>query len=226
VLLGILISVQFNTQKSAGFPLYNQRADLLKLVQNLESERNRLQADLKDTRTRLEKFEESAAKGEGLLKTMQMQTRQAREEAGLTPMKGPGIEIVLRDSMRRPAEGEDPYFYMVHDVDLQALVNELWASGSEAVSVNEQRIACRTSIRCAGPTILVSSERVVPPYVVKAIGPAQDMEAALRIPGGFLTSMLPAIEKGVQIRITSAQELTIPEFKGSLIFRYAKPVKG
>jgi len=225
VLLGILISVQFKTQKSAGFPLYNQRTDLLKLIQNLESERNRLQADLKDTRTRLEKFEETAAKGQGLLKTMQMLTQEAREEAGLMPMAGPGIEIILRDSNRKPQLGEDPYFYIVHDVDLQTLVNELWATGAEAVSINNQRIASRTSIRCAGPTILVSSERIMPPYVVKAIGPAQNMEAALRMQGGFMTSMLGALDKGVQIKLNVLPEVKVPEFKGSLIFRYAKAVK-
>jgi uncharacterized protein YlxW (UPF0749 family) len=114
---------------------------------------------------------------------------------------------------------------MIHDVDLQTLVNELWATGAEAISINDQRVVSRTSIRCAGPTILVNSERIMPPYVVKALGPPQDLEAALRMQGGFMTSMMGFVEKGVQVKIDPQQEILIPDYKGSLIYRYAKPVR-
>ena len=61
------------------------------------------------------------------------------------------------------------------------LINELKASGAEAITVNEQRVVAATEIRCAGPTISVNNTRVSPPYVVEAIGDAMALESALTV---------------------------------------------
>ncbi len=112
----------------------------------------------------------------------------------------------------------------MHDIDIQALVNELWAAGAEAISVNDQRIVGRSSIRCVGPTILVNTNRLASPYVIKAIGPGADIEGGLRMPGGYLDSMSPLIGNGGEVVISRMQEITVPGFQGSLSFRHAKPV--
>jgi uncharacterized protein YlxW (UPF0749 family) len=111
-------------------------------------------------------------------------------------------------------------------VDIQALVNELWAAGAEAVSVNNQRVVTRTSIRCVGPTVLVNGVRMAAPYVVKAIGPSADLEMALRMPGGFLDSMAQLIKMGGEVKMNRSQELSVEPFDGSLIFRYGRPFEG
>ena len=133
--------------------------------------------------------------------------------------------ITLDDSPRKPGPTDDPNFYIVHDIDLMALVNELWASGAEAISINDQRVVMNTAIRCVGPTITVNTVRLTPPYIVKAIGPSSDLETGLRYTGGFLDSMAPNIDRGVKIKIEKVNEIKISEFKGSLVNRYAKTYK-
>ena len=63
----------------------------------------------------------------------------------------------------------------VLDVDLQSVVNGLWAGGAEAVAVNGQRLTALTTIRAAGSAILVDFRPVTSPYEVSAIGP-DDLE--------------------------------------------------
>jgi len=113
----------------------------------------------------------------------------------------------------------------VHDVDLDTLVNELWSAGAEAISINDQRLVTTTSIRCAGPTILINSVVAASPYKIKVIGPSKEMEGGLRTPGGFMDYMAPAMQHGVSIRIAHNNELEIAGYSGSLVYRYAKPFK-
>jgi uncharacterized protein YlxW (UPF0749 family) len=225
VLLGIMMTLQFRTQKREGFPLYNQRTDLIKMVNELERQRNKLETDLAEKKKKLEEFEQAAGKDMSTVKAMQDQLETARMEAGILPMKGPGLIVEIADSPKSPSPKEDPYYFIVHDVDLDTLVNELWAAGAEAIAVNDQRIVTTTSIRCVGPTVLVNAVRLASPYKIKVLGPTKDMEGGLRTPGGYMDYMAPAMQRGVTVRINRYEEIEMPEFKGSLIFRYAKPLK-
>lgn len=224
IILGIMIVFQFRAQSNRPPEKPdNTRQELLAILRTLESERNKLSIELTETRRRMTELEDAAGRRESLRTQMQGQLDQARVEAGLMGMRGPGVTVTLSDSGGTPGPSEDPYFYIVHDVDIQALVNELWAAGAEAVSVNDQRVVTRTSIRCVGPTVLVNGVRMAAPYTVKAIGPPADLEAALRMPGGFLDSMAPLIKNGGGVKVVRSQEIAVDPFDGSLIFRYAVP---
>ena len=221
ILLGIMVGLQYRSQAGKGGVQIDDRRKLVELVRTMESERNKMSSELKETRAHMVELEESAGKREQVSKQLQDQLVRSRIEAGLTGMKGPGVVVSLNDSPRTAPASEDNYFYIVHDVDLTALVNELWAAGAEAVCVNEQRIVTRSSIRCVGPAVLVNGVRLTAPYVVKAIG-SKDLETALRMPGGFLNSMAPLISKGGEVKMNSMQEVVIPPYEGSNSFRYGQ----
>lgn len=225
VILGIMVAFQYRTQLNKPPVQADDRRTMLELIRTLEAERNKLSVELSDIRGRMSELEEAAGKRESVSTQMQEQLNRSRIEAGLTGMRGPGVNVQLADSGKSPSTDEDPYFYIVHDVDIQALVNELWAAGAEAVSVNDQRIVTRTSIRCVGPTVLVNGVRMAAPYTIKAIGPPADLEAALRMPGGFLDSMAPLIKNGGSVKVNRVEELTVEPFDGSLIFRYGDAVE-
>ena len=78
----------------------------------------------------------------------------------------------------------DPNESVVHQSDLQAVVNSLWAGGAEAMSVAGQRMISTSAVRCVGNTLLLNGEVYSPPFRIVAIGPAAGMRAALgRSPG-------------------------------------------
>lgn len=226
IILGILIALQFKTQKREGFPLNTRKAEeLVKIINNLEKERNKLKADLSLTRDQIDLYEKNISQGKSSLEIFQKQIEQTRLEAGYVAVQGPGIAVVLNDSSFHPKYDEDPYFFLIHDTDIQALVNELWGSNAEAIAINGQRIVYNTAIRCVGPTICINSTKLQAPYIVSAIGPSNDMEVALKMPGGFIDSRALSIKNGIRIKIFKKDNILIPAYAGSFGFRYAKPVQ-
>jgi uncharacterized protein YlxW (UPF0749 family) len=104
-------------------------------------------------------------------------------DAGLDPMRGPGLVVTLNDA-QRDAEGRfprdaTPDDLVVHQQDIQAVLNALWSAGAEGIQVQDQRIIGTSAPRCVGNTLLLNGRTYSPPYVIKAIGDAPAMKAAL-----------------------------------------------
>jgi len=91
--------------------------------------------------------------------------------SGLSSVKGEGIEIVINDAIKTDSlETADLELARVYDSDIQLLVNALWASGAESVSINKSRLTSTIAIRSAGDAILVNYRPLLPPFVISAIG--------------------------------------------------------
>lgn len=225
LLLGIAVSLQFRAS-SVTSPSHSaaNRNDLLAQLRTVETEKELLSSELAATRDRVAEMEMNFSQGKSLQNELTSQYDAARLQAGLTRMKGPGVVIRLSDSPRSPGPDEDPYHFIVHDIDLSVLVNELWASGAEAVEVNGQRIVARSSIRCVGPTVLVNTNRVASPFIVKAIGDVDHLEGGLKMPGGYVDSLSKLTSNGGEVVISRMREVQVDAYQGSLIYRFAVPV--
>ncbi len=224
LLLGIAVSLQFRANNSVPSRNSAQRSDLLAQLRTIETEKEKLSTELLETRDRMVEIEKALGQGQSSHQELMEQFENARLQAGLTALKGPGIVVRLSDSPRQPGLEEVPYDFIVHDIDLSVLVNELWASGAEAVEVNGQRIVGRSSIRCVGPTVLVNTNRVASPFIVKAIGDVDHLEGGLKMPGGFVDSMNRLTSNGGEVVISRMREIQVAPYQGSLIYRFATPV--
>jgi uncharacterized protein YlxW (UPF0749 family) len=103
--------------------------------------------------------------------------------AGVAPMRGPGLVVTLDDA-RRDANGRfpgdaAPDDLVVHQQDVQAVLNALWSAGAEGIQMQDQRIIGTSAPRCVGNTLLLNGRTYSPPYVVTAVGDAAAMRAAL-----------------------------------------------
>lgn len=109
-------------------------------------------------------------------------SRLARVEhgAGLRAVGGPGVRVTLTDAPNdvKPA-GVDDDALVVHQQDIQAVVNALWAGGAEAMSIQGQRVIATTGIKCVGNTVVLHGVPYAPPYLIEAIGDAGRMRASL-----------------------------------------------
>jgi uncharacterized protein YlxW (UPF0749 family) len=104
-------------------------------------------------------------------------------DAGLDPMRGPGLVVSLNDA-QRDAEGRFPRDaapddLVVHQQDVQAVLNALWSAGAEGIQMQDQRIIATSAPRCVGNTLLLNGRTYSPPYVITAIGDVGAMQAAL-----------------------------------------------
>ena len=112
---------------------------------------------------------------------------------------------------------------IIHDSDIAAVVNELKASGAEAISVNDQRIAAVSPIRCVGPTIMVNFTPQAPPFVIKAIGNPKTLMTGVNLPGG-VTKEIVSYDPAMFTTQVAKQPLLIPAYAGGIDPKYARPV--
>ncbi|NLD47690.1 MAG: DUF881 domain-containing protein [Clostridiaceae bacterium] len=104
---------------------------------------------------------------------------RARILAGLYDVKGAGIEITL-DNFEN-----DVLHYDIEERDLITIINELKASGAQAISVNGERIVAMSEIRGTGDFIIINGKQMIPPFKIKAIAEPEKLENALNILGGI-----------------------------------------
>jgi len=103
-----------------------------------------------------------------------------QQVSGLTAAEGPGVRVTLTDAPRTVnVPGLDPNVLVVHQQDIQAFVNALWAGGAEAVSLQGQRLISTTGIKCVGNTVVLDGVPYSPPYVIEAIGSPIRLKRAL-----------------------------------------------
>ncbi len=130
--------------------------------------------------------------------------------AGLTELKGRGVEIVLTDKPDFDLL-TDPSDSIVHDADMRYAFRLLLENGATAISVNGMRLVNKTSILCIGPTILVNDNRLTPPYVIHALGDTERMyQAALADPYFDFRAQLPT---GIVVTAKTLESVTLPAFE-------------
>jgi len=215
LVLGIMLSVQFKNSQNSEINLRGSRSDEVyeKYIQVLE-ERDSLAAEVDSLREKLV----NVRNDNDATRELQEELKKSNMAAGLLPVRGPGVIITLNDSPRQMQPGEDPNSLLVHDSDIQDVVSELRASGAEAIAINNERIIAMSEIRCAGTTILVNTNKVAPPFVIKAIGDPQMLESGLTIKGGVVQKLK---DYGLLVQIQKNENVQIPAFSGALKLKYA-----
>ncbi len=230
LVLGMLLAAALKTQQTirTGSGIPSTRLPILAQSWANERERNQtLQREIEDLRGKITQYENALGEGGSQSGLLRDELRTAKFQAGLLEARGEGVQVILQDSKKRPPADAGPEFvddYNIHDYDIRDFVNELLASGAEAVSVNDQRIVATTSIRCVGPTIQVNGAPMAPPFAITAIGPPDDLESGLKMRGGILDQWR-VDDLSDMVRIYRKKELVVPAYSGSTRFKYAQPVE-
>lgn len=150
--------------------------------------------------------------------------------SGAVAVHGPGVRLVVDDAKSAQTSGgggprESAGFSdtgRVRDRDMQRVVNGLWQSGAEAVSINGQRLTALSAIRAAGDAILVDNKPLVPPYTVLAVGDGQRLSTRFQnSPDGMY---LHALQEnfGIRTSISAQDDIKVPAAP-SVIVRTAQP---
>ncbi|HVF33246.1 MAG TPA: DUF881 domain-containing protein [Acidimicrobiales bacterium] len=150
------------------------------------------------------------------------QVAEVSTVAGLVAVTGPGLEVTLDDSkLDAPPSGSGVNDLVIHSQDVQAVVNALWRSGAEALSINGQRLVGTSAVLCVGNTLLLNGTVHSPPYVVRAVGASRDRFDADRL---VRRVRQHAGTYGLTFTTTRKADLELPAYRGSTKFTYARPV--
>lgn len=130
------------------------------------------------------------------------------------PVRGPGMKIRLWDAPALPDSAVDPNDLVVHQQDIEAVVNALWAGGAEAISIQGQRITSTTAIRCVGNVLLLHGRQYSPPYMIEAIGDQEALAAAMDDSPPIQTYLLWVDRVGLGWEVTRLSVIEMPAYDG------------
>ena len=154
---------------------------LVDLVREAQSSVNRLSAQRDVLANRIDSTHGRSS--DAALAAMRRRSAELAGEAGMDPVHGPGLVVTLQDAQRdangRFPRDASPDDLVVHQQDIQAVLNALWSAGAEAIQMQDQRIIATSVPRCVGNTLLLNGRTYSPPYTITAIGDAAAMQAAL-----------------------------------------------
>lgn len=213
LLVGFLVAVQaFGDDEPLSRLSAERPEDLTRILADLGSEADELTRQVAELRVRLNRYRGTARSEDAAVRDARQTVADLEVLAGVVPVTGPGVDVEIRDP-----GGEVAWDAMLD------LVQELRDAGAEAIAVNEVRVLAPTWFGPAERGISVGGVAVRAPYHVAAIGPAEDLAEALRIPGGPLTVI--QARPGVAVEVADAEQLELPAARGTPGFVEARPTE-
>lgn len=198
----------------------SRNTDLIGLVTSESEENRKLSGELARLRSDVDRLgRESRTDPQ-----VDSDINEAAVAAGLTSVKGPAVSVTLTDAPREVnPPGVDQDLLVVHQQDIQAVVNALWRGGAEAMTIQGVRVISTTGVKCVGNTVVLHGVPYAPPYTVVAIGNQRSLTAALdgseeiRIYKQYVRAYRLGYEQ------QSVTEATMPAFEGATDNEYAEP---
>ncbi|HYH27520.1 MAG TPA: DUF881 domain-containing protein [Actinomycetota bacterium] len=153
-----------------------RRIEIVDLIQEQDERVRTLRAEVARLRSQLEGLGPSATPR---IRDLRARVGRLALRAGTRGVTGPGVVVTLDDSPAPRSPTGDPNDLLIHERDIQTVVNALWAAGAEAVAINDERLTTLSAVRCAGNTLLLHGNLHAPPYQVAAIGDPDRLAASL-----------------------------------------------
>jgi uncharacterized protein YlxW (UPF0749 family) len=156
---------------------------LVDLVHEAQATVDRLSAQREALVDQVDNHHGGTPTADAALKAITARADAIAVDAGLEALRGPGLVVTLDDA-HRDAEGRFPGDasaddLVVHQQDIEAVLNALWSAGAEGIQMQDQRIIATSAPLCVGNTLLLNGRTYSPPYVITAIGDVPAMQAAL-----------------------------------------------
>lgn len=180
VLVAALFAISSRTPQPADVSRTGGRIEVLQLIAQEQQTNAVLEERVAELAAAVElAAADAAADPVGELGELSARVAEVEAPAGAVPVHGPGLRVTLTDSTAALREETEVNDYVIHEQDLQAVINALWGGQAEALSVNGQRILATTAIRCVGNVLLLHGRTYSPPYEIEAIGDPNQLADAL-----------------------------------------------
>ncbi len=221
-LSGILFAV--SAVNSDGNDLRPGRyTDLASLVSTESAEVTRLKTEVAELATEVDRLSEAV--NDKRVTRLQNEAAALRVPAGLEPVTGPGITVTLSDAPEDVinSSSRNLNLLVVHQQDIQAVVNAMWRGGAVGISVQDQRLVSTTGIKCEGNAVQLDGVPFAQPYVITAVGDQVELLRAIEEDSFLATyreqALLPDIAVGWNLE--SHVEITVPGYTGLTVMNYA-----
>lgn len=173
-------------------------------------------------------LERQASAKDGRVGSARAESERLETYVGLRPVRGSGLTVLLDDAPRRPdgslPANARPDDVIVHQQDVQSVVNALWGGGADALAVMDQRLITTGAVRCVGNTLLLYGRTYSPPFRITALGDPARLRARLEIEPGVRLYRQAVAYFGLGYEVKDEREVTLPGYDGPLRLSYAEAV--
>lgn len=221
---GTMFAMSF--QAAQGSDLRSDR-DLPQLIVDGDARVAARSAQLEVLQTEVTALAAANSPNDRRLAALTSRARALSSTAAETTVTGPGIEVSLNDSARTLDSLPDGFTgddIVVHQQDVQGVVNALWASGAEAMMIQDQRVISTSAVRCVGNTLILQGRVYAPPYVIKAIGDPGRMQRALDADPSVTIYRQYVEAVGLGYDVSTLGSLELPGYSGAVALRYATAI--
>jgi uncharacterized protein YlxW (UPF0749 family) len=222
---GLMFAMSF--QAAQGSDLRADR-DLPQLIMDGDAKVSAKAAQLDALRAEVDSLSKTSAPSDQRLASLGERADALAETAATTKVRGSAIEVALDDAHRTVDSLPDGFTaddIVVHQQDVQAVVNALWASGAEAMMIQDQRVISTSAVRCVGNTLILQGRVYAPPYRITAIGDVERMQRGLDgdTAVGIYKQYVDAVGLGWSQKTLGPVEF--PAYSGSVDFQFATPLE-
>ena len=196
-----------------------RNTDLVSLVQSQSRRNVELARTVSEVRAEVDA--QTAAENSG--SSLQQQLDRTSADAGFEAVSGPAVSVTLDDAPEWvAADGVDADLLVVHQQDIQGVVNVLWTGGAEAMTIQGQRVISTTGVKCVGNTVVLHGIPYAPPYVIRAIGDPTRLQAALAEASSIQIYRQYVAAYGLDYEEKTERRADFPAHQGSLDLQHAR----
>jgi uncharacterized protein YlxW (UPF0749 family) len=223
VAAGLLFAT--SAQVARGTQLRTDRADAAAVIRAETAKQRDMTRRITTLRADIDAQEAAVAGANSDVATLRSTAAALAPAAGLAPVSGHGLVVALDDAPRDATRqaGALPDELVVHQQDVQAVVNALWKGGAEAMMIMDQRIISTSAVRCVGNTLILQGRVYSPPFTVAAIGNVAAMQQAMAESPAIPIYLQYHDRYGLGWSVTE-KDFVMPAFDGALQLRYATAV--
>jgi uncharacterized protein YlxW (UPF0749 family) len=207
-----------------------ESSQLSSLIEQRDAAVARQQDELAVLQQQVQALTDLAASRDSEVAAVQAQGAQGEASAGLTPVTGPGLSVTLDDAPPQAGgglpSGATADDVVIHQSDVQGVVNALWAAGADGVAIMGQRLIATSAVICVGNTLLLQGRKYSPPFVVTAVGNSAQMRQELAASSEVQLLRAAVDDYGLTYEVLDQREVTLPEYDGPLEMQFAQQAEG
>ena len=211
--LALVMSMQFKIASETDITsIENMReAELRTELANWKSKYEEVEKKYEETSSKIDEYKQNKESNEDTEKLVDDELQQVNMQLGKVDVQGEGIEVTLRETDNEEISG-------ITADDLILIVNALKVSGAEAISINDERIINMSDMVDINQSFIkINGQRIVAPYIIKAIGNQSYLESSLISNGGPVDEMKKI---GQDVSITKSNKVIVPKYNKEIKIKY------
>ncbi len=208
-----------------GTNLRSSASDLPDLIRDRTRSNAQSAREVRRLQAQVDRLSAAAAPGNTRLTQLTREAAAIGASVGTLPVEGPALRVALTDAVRpggQVPEGFTPDDVVVHQQDVQGVVNALWSAGAEAMTLMDQRVISTSAVRCVGNTLILQGRVYSPPYVITAIGDQAQLRRALENSRAVQIYQQYVAAVGLGYEVTALQAVQMPAYAGPVRLSHAE----